>query len=88
MSLFVSMCVGSQCNLMGITRDPSKCWNSSRGVDILCQSDILERAAILDAGQEGAVKVSCCFLSLPENYTLFSLGRAAQHVASGSQVEN
>lgn len=34
----------------------------------------------MDAGQEGAVKVSCCFLSLPENYTLFSLGRAAQHV--------
>lgn len=54
----------------------------------LCQGDILKRAAILDASQEGAVKVSCCFLPSPENYTLFSSGRAAQHVVSESQVEN
>lgn len=55
---------------------------------ILCQGDILKRAAILDASQEGAVKVSCCLLPLPDNYILFSLVRAAQHAASGSQVEN
>lgn len=55
---------------------------------ILCQGDILKRAAILDGGQEGAVKVICCSLPSPNNYTLFSLGRAAQRVASGSQVEN
>lgn len=44
--------------------------------------------AILDAGQEDAVKVSCYFLPSPDNYTLFSQGRAAQRVAPVSQVEN
>lgn len=53
-----------------------------------CQDDILKGAAILDAGQEGVEKVSCCFLPSPENYTLFSLERAAQCAAAESQVEN
>lgn len=65
---------------MGITLNASRV--------ILCQSDILERAAILDGGQEGAVKVSCYFLLSPENYALFSSGSGGQREVRGRQVEN
>lgn len=43
---------------------------------MLCQDDILKRAAILDAGQEGAVKVSCCFLPSPEILHVFLIRRS------------
>lgn len=55
---------------------------------ISCQGVIPTRAAILDESQEGAVKVSCCFLLLPENYRLFWLHGAAQQVLSQSQAED
>lgn len=53
-----------------------------------CQQDILKRAAILDTGQKDAVRVSCCISLMPENGTLFLLGKIFQHGAPESQVEN
>lgn len=55
---------------------------------ILRQGVIRVRAASLEDSQEGVVKVSCCFLLLPEKYRLFSPLGTAQRVPSQSQVED